>query len=119
MQGSSKPQRSDDQDNSISTLNIVIKTFDIAKDAVDIAPAKAIFGSVSFILEMIRVRSSFLQSPLVALKHVQDSRLNEEEYIKLGIACADVCIVLERGMRDKRSEDLNQSVSEAIAQLTT
>jgi hypothetical protein len=53
------------------------------------------------------------------LKYAQDSRLNEEEYVKLGIACADVCIALSRGMKGKRLEDLNQSVSEAIVQLTT
>jgi len=119
MRGSSKPQRSNDRDHSTSALNTAIEGFNLAKEVINIAPAKAAFGSVSIILTMIRVRSSRLQSALTTLKHVQDSRLNEEEYIKLGIACAEVCIALSRGVNGKRLEELNQSVSEAIVQLTT
>lgn len=118
MRGSSKPQRSNDQDHSTFALNTAIEGFNLAKEVMNIAPAKAAFGSVSIILTMIRVRSSRLQSPLAALNYVQDSRLNEEEYIKLGIAYAQVCIALSRGANGKHLEDLNQSVSEAIVQLT-
>ena len=82
-------------------------------------PAKAAFGSVSVILAMIRVRSSCPQSVVSTLKHPQDSMVNEEDYIKLGIACADVCIALSRGMKGKRFADLNESVSKAIEQFTT
>lgn len=119
MRGSSKPQKSNDRDHLTSALSTAIEGFNLAKEVINIAPAKAAFGSVTIILTMIRVRSSPLQSPLTALKYAQDSRLNEEEYIKLGIACAEVCIALSRGMNGKRLEDLNQSVSEAIVQLTT
>jgi hypothetical protein len=100
-------------------LSTAIEGFNLAKEVVNIAPAKAAFGSVSIILTMIRVRCSCSPSSLSTLKHAQDSRLNEEEYVKLGIACAEVCIALSRGMNGKRLEDLNQSVSEAIVQLTT
>ena len=118
MRGSSKPQKSNDRDHLTSALSTAIEGFNLAKEVINITPAKAAFGSVTIILTMIRVRSSPLQSPLTALKYAQDSRLNEEEYIKLRIACAEVCITLSRGMNGKYLEDLNQSVSEAIVQLT-
>ena len=44
---------------------------------------------------------------------------NEQEYVDLGLSCADICRALERGMNGKRLDDLNQSVCDAIAQLTT
>lgn len=119
MQGSSKPQRSNDQDNLTSALSTAIEGFNLAKEVMNIAPAKAAFGSVSIILTMVRVRCGFPESSLSVLKYIQDSRLNEEDYIKLGIACAEVCIALSRGMNGRRLEDLNRSVSEAIVQLTT
>jgi hypothetical protein len=44
---------------------------------------------------------------------------NEADYIELGLACADICTALDRGMHGKKMDDLNQSVCEAIKQLTT
>ena len=44
---------------------------------------------------------------------------NKADYVELGIACADVCTALDRGVRGKRADELNQSVFEAIGQLTT
>ena len=44
---------------------------------------------------------------------------NKAEYVELGLACADVCRALDRGMSGKKLEDLSQSVREAIGQLTT
>ena len=45
--------------------------------------------------------------------------VNEEDYVELGLTCADVCTALDRGLNGKRLEDLNNSVCEAIKQLTT
>ena len=45
--------------------------------------------------------------------------INEKGYVELGLDCADICRALDRGMKGKRSDDLNQSVREAINQLTT
>ena len=45
--------------------------------------------------------------------------INETDYVDLGLACADVCKVLDRGMRGRRMDELGQSVLEAIEQLTT
>ena len=45
--------------------------------------------------------------------------INQADYVELGLACADVCRVLDRGLSGKRLNDLNNSVCEAINQLTT
>jgi hypothetical protein len=42
---------------------------------------------------------------------------NETDYVDLGLACADVCRALDRGMNGKKLDDLGQSVREAINQL--
>ena len=81
-------------------------------------PAKAVFGSVSVVLTMIRV--SFLlahfDQPLANVS--QDSMINKTDYVDLGLACADVCQALDRGMNGRRVDELSQSVFKAIAQLT-
>ena len=43
---------------------------------------------------------------------------NKSDYVELGLACADVCKVLDRRMNEKKLDDLSQSVREAIEQLT-
>jgi len=45
--------------------------------------------------------------------------INQEDYVELGLACADVCTALSRGLKGKRLKHLNNSVCEAINQLTT
>ena len=48
----------------------------------------------------------------------QDSMANEIDYVEHGIACADVCKALDRGMNGKKLDDLNRSAREAMNQLT-
>ena len=43
---------------------------------------------------------------------------NDQDYVDLGLACADVCQALHRGLGGRRLDELNQSVLEAIGQLT-
>ena len=45
--------------------------------------------------------------------------INEIDYVELGLACADVCRALDRGVNGRRVYELSQSVFEAIVQLTT
>jgi len=45
--------------------------------------------------------------------------INQVDYVELGLACADVCTALDRGLSGKRLNDLGNSVCEAIKQLTT
>ena len=47
----------------------------------------------------------------------QESMANESDCVELGLACADVCKALDRGMNGKTLDDLNQSVRDAIEQL--
>ena len=44
---------------------------------------------------------------------------NKSDYVELGLACANACKTLDRGMNGRKLDDLSQSVREAIAQLTT
>ena len=43
---------------------------------------------------------------------------NQVDYVELGLACANVCTALDRGLSGKKLNDLNNSVCEAINQLT-
>jgi len=43
--------------------------------------------------------------------------IDEVDCIGLGLACADVCIALDRGMKGKETNELSQSVLQAIEQL--
>jgi len=45
--------------------------------------------------------------------------VNQADYVELGLACANVCTTLDRSMDGRRLDELNQSVREAIGQLTT
>ena len=44
-----------DNDNTLSLLNVAIEALNLAKEISSITPAKAVFGSVSALLIMIRV----------------------------------------------------------------
>ena len=44
--------------------------------------------------------------------------INQMDYVELGLACAEVCTALSRGLNGKMLNDLNNSVCEAIMQLT-
>lgn len=44
--------------------------------------------------------------------------VNEDDYVDLGLACAEVCKALDRGMNGRRVDELSEPVFEAIGQLT-
>jgi hypothetical protein len=108
-------------DAIISSLNVAIEASNLAKEICGITPAKAAFGSFSVILTMIKVGLSTL-SVLVncrLIESIQESMTNETDCVELGLACAEVCTALSRGLDGKLLKDLNNSVCEAIKQLTT
>ena len=45
------------QGNTLSLLNVAIEAMNLAKEVTSATPAKAVFGTVSALLTMIRVRS--------------------------------------------------------------
>ena len=53
------------------------------------------------------------------LTDVQDTMVNEQDYVDLGISCADICNALKRGVDGKELDDFSKSVRDAISQLTT
>ena len=55
----------------------------------------------------------------VLTEHTQDSMTNEKDCVELGLACADTCTALSRGLNGKLLKDLNNSVCEAITMLMT
>ena len=113
---SQRPKR---RDGILSSLDTAIDAMNIAKDVMDITPAKAVFSTVGVVLTMIRVSfPRFHAGRLLADVRTQDSMINEADYVDLGLACADVCGALSRGMDGRRVDELNQSVFEAIGQLT-
>ena len=50
--------------------------------------------------------------------HSQDTMANEQDFVDLGLSCANICKALERGMGGKSLTDLSGSVCDAINQLT-
>ena len=116
MDADSKRQKR--RDNALLLLGAAIEAMNLAKEISSPTPAKAVFGSVSILLTMIRV-CYLLFSDHSSFTCNQDSMANKTDYVDLGIICADVCRALERGTNGKGPDDLNQSVREAIAQLKT
>ena len=49
----------------------------------------------------------------------QDTMTNQVDYVDLGLACANVCLALKRGLDGKDLDDLSDSVRQAINQLKT
>ena len=108
-----------EREGVISTLNGFIDVLNIAKEIASNTPAKAAFGSVIAILAMVRV-SRLLAFCCIGykLKYAQDNLMNQTDYVDLGLACAEVCTALDRGLKGKGLDNLNDSVYEAIKQLT-
>ena len=53
------------------------------------------------------------------LTSIQDSVVSKQDYIALAKHCADVCTSLDRGLDERRLDELGRSVLGAIEQLTT
>ena len=110
-------QRPKERGGVLSSLNVAIDATNLAKEISSIAPAKAVFGTVSVLLTMVRVRLL----PVIGcskLTRSQDSMANELDYVELGLSCAKICGALDRGLGGRRLEELSQSVCDAINQLT-
>ncbi|KAF9781675.1 hypothetical protein BJ322DRAFT_238068 [Thelephora terrestris] len=90
----------EERDASLSSLTASIETLHLAEQNSSTDPTKSVFGSVRGLLATIR-----------------DS--NEQDYIKLGISCADVCQALDRGLDGRRTDELSRPLLGAIEKLTT
>ena len=113
-------QRPEGRDGVPSTLDGGIETLNFAKETSGIAPAKTAFDSVGVLLKTIngRLLLSYATTGLwFTFDH--ESTVSQQDYIELGLNCAEICKALDRGTKAKRTEDLSQPVREAINQLTT
>ena len=45
--------------------------------------------------------------------------IKQAHYVELGLACADVCTALDRGLNGRELNDVNDGVRKAIDKLTT
>ena len=113
-----KPQRKKGS-KAITALNTAIDGLNIAKEATSTTPVNPVFGSVALLLTMIRVSSLSFCDEIFELTHRKDTMANEQDYVDLGLSCADICKALKRGMDGKSLDDLSKSVCDAIKQLTT
>ena len=52
-----KSQRQKGRDSALSSLDLAIEFLNLAKEVSSITPVKAVFGTVSALLAMIRVRA--------------------------------------------------------------
>ena len=57
-------QRPSGRDSVLSSLNAAIEVLNLAKEVSSVTPAKAVFGSVSVLLTMIRVRAPLFSDDL-------------------------------------------------------
>jgi len=64
------PYRQARRDNSLSLLTTSIEVMNLAEELSSIAPAKALFGSVSVLLIMIRVRCLLFSDDTVQVHNV-------------------------------------------------
>ena len=62
MDANSKRQKR--KENALSLLDVAIGALNLARDVCCIPPAQAVFGSVSILLTMIRVRSPLFSDDL-------------------------------------------------------
>ena len=62
-----RPKR---QDDALSMLNVAIEALNLTKEVLSMTPAKAVCGSVSAILTMIRVRFFLVRAGTVRLKRI-------------------------------------------------
>ena len=109
-----EPER---RDGALPSLDAAIEAMNLAKEVANMVSAEEVFGSVAMLLTMIRV-GFLLLDDFFWFTCNQNSMANEIDYVELGLACADTCKVLDRGINGRKPEDLNQSVHEAISQLT-
>ena len=49
----------------------------------------------------------------------QNSMANEQDYVDLGVSCAEVCQALDRGINGRRLEELSKPVLGAVGLLMT
>ncbi|KAF9785183.1 hypothetical protein BJ322DRAFT_1020756 [Thelephora terrestris] len=97
-----KSHRSKRRVGVLPELAVAIEALGVAKDACSVAPAQFALCSAYDLLTVIKENGD-----------------KKQDFIDLGICCADVCAALNRGLGGKRSGEISESVYDAIEQLIT
>lgn len=113
----SESQQLRGHDNTLSRLGMAIDALNFAKDVCSFPPAQAAFGAAGALLATTRVRGLRFRGDGFPAHVFQDSMANKQDYLELGLNCADICRALARGMNGKRHRELSRSVCDAINQL--
>lgn len=114
----SNSERVKEHDGVLSLLSVTIEGLSIAKEACGVTPARVPLGIVSVLLTMIKV-CFILFNYGSRFTFLQESMMNKQDCVELGLSCAKVCEVLIRGLDGRRSDELSPSVHKAIEELTT
>jgi len=117
MRAESQPSNGDDE--AISSLDIAIVDLDRAGELSSITPAKAVPGSVSVLLKMIKVCFLLFCGGVARIHMYQDTMVDKPDYVELGLICAHTCSALNQGVNGRRLDELSGSVWAAIEQLET
>ena len=110
-------QRQRGRGRGLSALNMTIDSLNLAKEATSTTPASPIIGSVATLLTMIRVCPFPFREEVLQAHTCQDTMANKQDYIDLGLSCANICKALERGMDGRELDELSKSVRDAIDEL--
>ena len=106
-------------EGTLSTLDAPIQALNLARDTRGVLPAQIAFGSASALLTTIRVRFPHSAKMNFWLTSIQDTMSNDQDYVNLGLTCADVCQACYQRLEVRPLEELNRPVSNAIRDLTT
>ena len=102
------PRRTQRQDNAVSSLNVAIEVVNLAKEVSSVTPAKAVFGSVSILLTMIRVCFLFCSGELRA--HMQLGLQGQQSRIQRTRAGLRRCVYSPRPWDERKETRRPQSV---------
>ena len=115
----SRSRQQKGRDGVGSSLDVAIQDVNLARDTCDVLPARDAFDSVGTLLTMMEVLLLLFRDDGLQFTLIQGFTFNTQEYVDLGIYCADVCKALDRGLDGRRLDDLSPSALGAIQQLTT
>jgi len=106
-------------DGFLPSLDVGIQKLDGARGVCGIQPAKDAFSKASALLATIKVGYFLLCDDKLLIRVFKDITVNKQAYVELGMSCAGVCGILDRGLCGRQQDELSQPVLEAINQLTS
>src|ERR1700759_2309532 len=94
----SKSEQKKRRDRVLRVLDTSIQFLGPAGGSCGFPPAQAALGSACALLTMIRVRSHRLPAKSSQPTFIQDTMVNENDFLDLAQTCAEVCEALKQGL---------------------